>query len=160
MMVLGLATAAQATVSLSVNGNPAPDELTLTVSSVVTIDVQSDTTTPYTVYLEMWPENEAGEWYSDITITPEAGGMASATATSYVGTYMLTAAGVPPTATVPGAHFLVDFHCLAVGDVGITLYASNWATVLDSMIIHQTDVPEPITIGLLGLGGLLLRRRK
>jgi len=30
--------------------------------------------------------------------------------------------------------------------------------VMDSQIIHQ--IPEPITLALLGLGGLFLRRRK
>jgi hypothetical protein len=158
MMVLGLVSSAYALPSLSVNGDPAPDEITLTVSSVVTIDVESDTTNGYTVYLEMWPENTYGEWYSDVTVTADAGSLAAVHTTSYVGTYQLTAAGV--TDYFPGVHFLIDFHCLAVGDVGITLYASDYSTVIDSMTIHQTEVPEPITIGLLGLGGLFLRRRK
>ena len=32
------------------------------------------------------------------------------------------------------------------------------ATEISQLLVHQ--VPEPITIGLLGLGGLFLRRRK
>jgi hypothetical protein len=48
------------------------------------------------------------------------------------------------------------FHCLGEGDVEILLFDGD-GIQLDSIIIHQ--VPEPVTIALLGLGGLLLRRR-
>jgi hypothetical protein len=44
-----------------------------------------------------------------------------------------------------------------------TLYLVNAddGIVLDTLIIHQmSNVPEPMTLMLLGLGGLLLRRRK
>jgi hypothetical protein len=51
-----------------------------------------------------------------------------------------------------------EFHCLVKGlDVMATLYTSDGEYV-DSFIIHQ--IPEPMTIALLGLGGLFLRRRK
>jgi hypothetical protein len=33
-------------------------------------------------------------------------------------------------------------------------------TVVHTLMIHQVGIPEPATIALLGLGGLLLRRRK
>jgi hypothetical protein len=48
-------------------------------------------------------------------------------------------------------------HCEAIGDVTLTLFNTS-LEVLDSQVIHQ--VPEPMTLALLGLGGLLLRRRK
>jgi hypothetical protein len=55
----------------------------------------------------------------------------------------------------------IVFHCLGVGDVTIELYqvsVSTGSSVLrDSVVIHQ--IPEPMTLGLLGLGGLLLRRK-
>jgi len=51
-----------------------------------------------------------------------------------------------------------EFQCDALGDVHITLYGDDAVTVLDTLTIAQ--VPEPMTIALLGLGGLLLRRRK
>jgi len=57
---------------------------------------------------------------------------------------------------------LVDygFECIGLGDVVIYLYANDLQTVLDTLTISQV-VPEPMTIALLGLGGLfLLRRRK
>jgi len=50
------------------------------------------------------------------------------------------------------------FHCERYpGDVTLTLFDVNLG-VLDSQVIHQ--IPEPMTMVLLGLGGLFLRRRK
>jgi hypothetical protein len=49
------------------------------------------------------------------------------------------------------------FHCEGLGDVTLTLMDLD-LNVFDSQVIHQ--IPEPITMVLLGLGGLFLRRRK
>ena len=51
------------------------------------------------------------------------------------------------------------FHCDGLEDVILTLWDGDvhFGTVYDTLIIHQ---PEPMTIALLGLGGLFLRRRK
>jgi hypothetical protein len=55
----------------------------------------------------------------------------------------------------------IAFHCEGAGDVTLKLYTVNddytAITLVDSVIIHQ--VPEPMTMTLLGLGGLFLRRR-
>ena len=53
------------------------------------------------------------------------------------------------------------FHCEKEGDAVINLYSTpDFATFTleDFVIIHQ--IPEPMTIALLSLGGLFLRRRK
>jgi len=51
-----------------------------------------------------------------------------------------------------------EFKCTALGDVVVTLYRDDLVTPINSITIHQ--VPEPVSMVLLGLGGLLLRRRK
>jgi hypothetical protein len=70
--------------------------------------------------------------------------------------------GVPPVGqeNPPLTGLLVDgivLHCDGVGEVVISLYDGD-GNFLDSKTITQT--PEPITVGLLGLGALFLRRRK
>jgi len=47
------------------------------------------------------------------------------------------------------------FHCDGPGDVTIALVDNN-GNIIDAQVIHQT--PEPATMLLLGLGGLLLRK--
>jgi hypothetical protein len=51
----------------------------------------------------------------------------------------------------------IIFHCEAPGDVTLTL-TGDMSGVFDTQVIHQ--VPEPMTIGLLGLGALFLRKQK
>jgi hypothetical protein len=56
---------------------------------------------------------------------------------------------------------LVDnilFHCEGFGTVTLTLLSNDFAQVFDTQIIHQ--IPEPATIALLCLGGLLLRKKR
>jgi len=54
---------------------------------------------------------------------------------------------------------LINFHCEGAGDAIIRLWeVSGDPILLDTVVIHQ--IPEPASMLLLGLGGLLLRRRK
>ena len=48
----------------------------------------------------------------------------------------------------------VGFHCEGPGDVTMYLVDNN-GEVLDSQVIHQ--IPEPMTMALLGIGGLAMR---
>jgi hypothetical protein len=67
--------------------------------------------------------------------------------------------GVPTDFNGQGVLDAKEFHCLGgENDIEIVLLDTDTVTVMDSFIIHQ--LPEPATIALLGLGGLLLRRRK
>ena len=66
-------------------------------------------------------------------------------------------------ATIPAAPLnglLVDnimFHCDGLGDVTLDLIRDDFATVYDTQDIQQ--IPEPMTLLLLGLGSLILARK-
>jgi hypothetical protein len=165
MMVLGLVGSAQAALQISLNGAVAGDEITISVSDNIVIGVMSDTADPWAGILEYIPrDSQAAEWVGSVTINPIAGFRATAAlAAGYATSWQLSAAAFPGEvpAVAPGEQFTIGFHCLAVGDVVVTLWGDAWDSgpVLDQLTIHQV-IPEPVTIGLLGLGGLFLRRRK
>jgi hypothetical protein len=186
MLVVSLATVASAELKISVNGqvDPADTEVTLRVGETAVIDIWGDggTATPHGPWLfvqgpgsidggQMLYAADAGlAYYQDLEQmaeelqTPPADLLAQMAAA--VGlpdavdmSYIVLADGVVPPRALEGT--LVDgigFLCTDVGDVTLTLFAEDLATVLDTQVIHQ--IPEPITVALLGLGGLFLRRRK
>jgi len=51
----------------------------------------------------------------------------------------------------------IKLHCERLGNVIVSLLDCADGRLLDQVIIYQ--IPEPITFALLGLGGLMLRRR-
>ncbi len=68
-----------------------------------------------------------------------------------------------PSYTAPGGLYFDEilFHCDGEGDVLVLLVTTidfEEYVVADSLVISQ-QIPEPMTIALLGLGGLLLRKR-
>jgi len=77
-----------------------------------------------------------------------------------------TDGGATPLTNVLAANSQISdgiiFHCNGPGTCLIQLWistdGSTNATLVDTVTVTQT--PEPMTIGLLGLGGLFLRRRK
>ena len=183
MLVLGMASLANATLQISVDGNLDP------VDSEIEIDVGQ------TLNLGVWTDSEIALGMSDNYILvvgslgKVTGGGSALDASAPDGWSSavngLTAdfpAVIPPAGMegifasvanfdfvsflpIPSQTVLIDdvlFECLGQGDaVVMLLQAADGVVsdiVYDSVLIHQ--IPEPMTMALLGLGGLFLRRRK
>ena len=68
--------------------------------------------------------------------------------------------------TVPGGYSIGDEIAVATltgeaaGTYTINVWSSGWTGTPEDSFTLTVLIPEPMTIGLLGLGGLFLRRRK
>ena len=182
-LVLSVASVANAALVISVNGvvDPPDTSIELDVSDLLTIDIHGDGQTPQPqfVYLasskpscncildsstatmeypgtlaEFYQVTDPDElaWISDLS-----GGAPICSAI-----YIALADATPPPDTAPLLGLLFDgvtLHCSdGEGDCTLYLVEANGAGIFDTQVIHQ--IPEPASMLLLGLGGLLLRRRK
>ena len=164
-LVLGMASAANAALVLSVDEDTTQNEIIINEGDTVAIGINNTDAELYEAYLGFGYVSEGGFGLSGPT-------------------YIWPPVGIPPMPPdpivyddviwyfvnffppepfpdlQPGIWVTFDLTCMSAGvDVFVELYDDAWATMLDTLIIHQ--VPEPMTIALLGLGGLfLLRRRK
>jgi hypothetical protein len=172
LMVLGMASMANAMLQISVNGQlDVPDtEIVLLASQTAMIDIHSDglpvgppAAADLGTFLTI-----AGPGTLDITAATNVlwppGAPDSVFWWNETDVFMdLTQVIVPPPPIPQGV--MVDnmiLHCEAPGDVILTLWGQDSVRgmeLYDTQIIHQL-IPEPITVALLGLGGLFLRRRK
>jgi hypothetical protein len=79
--------------------------------------------------------------------------------TLFVDLWVVTLSDAKPnTANGIGILDAKDLHCEEPSVDNVVILWDQDAVELDRVVIHQ--IPEPATIALLGLGGLLLRRRK
>jgi hypothetical protein len=180
VLVLGMASMAGAGLQISVDGDPEPidseifiapsDELVLDIYAtggdtgdsfwVLIVDDLVGTIDPYSGIVNIPPAPDASMLLGSLVdnwldgFFPGQNGIVGT-----VGAY----SAFPP--YPDGVYFDgIIFHCEAIGDALIQLVEIDgelWeptGVIFDSVIIHQ--IPEPATIALLGLGGLLLRRKK
>lgn len=171
LMVLGMASFANAAIVISVNGDTNVEEITINASDTITVDVYNlgsgSDPIDFLAYLDFYYTSEGSYALSNARLGPAAGDFPA----SFIGPYdngydgeeyEIDQAWAVGSSEVTGAIFLVDMHCeLAGTDVIVELWDARvgFDAPVDLLTIHQV-VPEPITIGLLGLGGLFLRRRK
>jgi hypothetical protein len=174
MMVLGIAGAANAALLISVDGvvDPPESEIELIESDWVTLDIWGDgQTAPGSFFMGIDVEGPASLDLSQAEML-YGGSDALVDWLDYPDIAALLGIQNPlvlaslndvpppgdPKAPLEGT--LVDgirLHCDGVGEVTVLLYDGD-GVLLDKQVIHQ--IPEPMTLGLLGLGGLFLRRRK
>ena len=178
MLILGIASLATAALQISVvnpdgTHNPDPVDTEINVpypSGILILDIHGDVPAGSAINWMMVVEQGAGTVNGGEAVQ---GSVTGSHLHSYITYYFLPSLELDPylSATagwvgdIPAlSGVLVDFiefHCDGPGDVLVTLYGSDNASqwyLGDSLIIHQ--VPEPATMALLGLGALLLRRRK
>jgi hypothetical protein len=185
MLVLGMASLASATLQISVGGNPDPvdSEIYLLPSEEIELDIVSvggntgiaEGAVFYFALISNMAKGvvNGATGRTLIPPAPDASALLGwAGALGLVGMPagydgLLGTVGAftanPPYAN--GIYFdQIVFHCEAPIDAiillgGVDAATQTWTGVIyDSVVIHQ--IPEPATIALLGLGGLLLRRRK
>ena len=169
MLVFGMASLASATLQISIDGMPTPDpvdsEITIGPSDELILDIYTDADIIDADGSIVWVLNAVGPG----TISGGAAVYSAPdTAVNLSGPFPLggifgNVTVFEPGVSIPATSILYDqiiFHCMGPEDVIINLdlyVGSTKVGTADTVTIHQ---PEPMTMALLGLGGLFLRRRK
>jgi hypothetical protein len=157
-LVLGMATAANAVI---VNVNGQTGEVLVMPGEVAAITVVSEDTANWLGYLIV-PEGQAGA-LSNAAVTDLAGDAALAGAAAYTEAgwgagYELATGGTASTPAGVGVQFTLDYsYADYVEGTTLQLFVDPDYDVPAAAV---SIIPEPMTVVLLGLGGLFLRRRK
>lgn len=155
VLVLGSVSGAQA--ALTLVGAPAD----LDVGEKATITVHSSTAGSYAGWLQI--ETPAVADYDGAPLFTAAGNPAGNSTMKvqplYPGWYEFLVASTDPGKPIAaGDHIQVNVVGVSEGQTTLLLFAEDGVTELNRVTLNV--VPEPATIGLLGLGALLLRRRR
>lgn len=182
MLVLAMASLANAGLVFTVNGEEQPAEITINIGDAIELDLELPTGSVQAYQLMYSLNNEQAElivdaydqWgdpYSNIQFPWQSLAPGSVNAKDDVGVCSwveikadnLFSAANGPLVLMTDMYL----HCLENTDVVLTISISE-RTIIDgeeqelgevhSLTVHQ--IPEPMTIALLGLGSLFVRRRK
>ena len=158
MLVLGIASVASAGLSFATNAVSIGIGETVVVAATLTSDAggtgQENVVGNYAV-------NISGISYDVTRGAAVTEGLDTVTALggAYAG-YVTTNMGNMAGFAIGDEILLVEVTGLAAGTYDINIWNTSWTFSTDLESTLTVTVPEPITIGLLGLGGLFLRRRK
>ncbi len=146
ILVLVFAQIASAAQTLTVNGE-ALDAVTLKTGQSFTVEVVSDNSNPYSVYIGFDNSAVLGSFLHQQTM-PEAGDLGAATEYSvpeFYG-YFVTAAGSSPSPAA-GVHFVFNYNPSTVGIATLKLYDSTLTVLLDSVEIKvlESEIGSAIT---------------
>ena len=162
LMVLGLATSAQAALTLSLSST------TVGIGGSVTLTINSSDTAAWLGDLVLsedtvnWYAPVAADWDNTSIVTSGIGDLGYMYWESgYDNIVYRTSAAGSTVMPVAGNQFQVDIIGAQLGTLDISLQdVTSYAEISSNGPISLEVVPEPMTFALLGLGGLFLRRRK
>ena len=170
MLVVGMASLASAAISLSVAGatSTGVDTYDIGVGAVATLGIESDSSDAFSTYLYIGGEGQFGTGSAtDNGIAGVSngvdlsGGNLSSIIQDYYGYGMNLNAADSGGALVPGTQFTADLTVGGIaGDTFVVSLTDPADYLLNASTLSFTVVPEPMTMALLGLGGLFLRRKK
>ena len=181
ILLVSMASIASAVPVMTIDGGAAPEEITLDVSDEMIIGATID---PDLVggTLDFVLSNEQGALDTSAVVTNPNYSLLGIVDQPWDFAWVVNMGATPQYVSFGGGNFqtangdtrwIIDgllFHCESPTDVTLTMVAGTGGidystgtdiaegTILGTVLIHQ--IPEPMTIALLGLGGLLLRRRK
>jgi hypothetical protein len=169
MLVLGITSVANAAFTLVVDGEEVGGAIDLIGGGLIDIgiynDTQGDTSNTQQLYaLVIINDITGGEWtgLNNVYIPPAVpGSFNTPSPHPLVGVFEGHFTNLNPYFSGVGVLGDYQYHCLKADNsiVTVELMDGTSGMILDSLAIHQ--IPEPMTIALLGLGGLfLLHRRK
>ena len=161
IMVLGCATSAQAGLSLYMDHSIAPSETFMTVGSSITIGVHSSDQSFWSGYIEMstlnWPEvTDVASLDFDHGVAHGIGNQGSIRFDSDgMSVGISVGSTTVPNDVIAGEQYYLPLIAERPGVCLIGLYSASEYPI-QTMVIYT---PEPMTITLLSLGGLMICRR-